>query len=173
MVGTLWSRPGGLPAHPDNAYRLLSEQKQLVLVFPEGSKGPGKTFAERYQLRRFGRGGFVEIAMRGRRARGAHRRGRLGGGHADPAHIPGLAKAIGAPYAPITANMLALVPLGIAGYFPAKFTLKVLDPVHFDVPADQERYSRSRVMEESEAIRDHIQAALYEMLRNRESGRFG
>ena len=51
-------------AHPDNAYRLLREQGQLVLVFPEGSKGPGKHYSERYRLRRFGRGGFVEIAMR-------------------------------------------------------------------------------------------------------------
>jgi hypothetical protein len=59
VVGTMWSRLGGLPAHPDNAYRLLREQRQLVLVFPEGSKGPGKTYRERYQLRRFGRGGTV------------------------------------------------------------------------------------------------------------------
>ena len=49
-------------AHPDNAYRLLREQGQLVLVFPEGSKGPGKHYSQRYRLRRFGRGGFVEIA---------------------------------------------------------------------------------------------------------------
>src|SRR5690606_7429438 len=59
VVGTLWSRVGGVPAHPDNAYRLLSEQGQLVLDFPEGVKGPAKTINERYQLRRFGRGGFV------------------------------------------------------------------------------------------------------------------
>ena len=64
VVGTLWSRVGGVAAHPENAYRLLRDQQQLVLVFPEGGKGPGKTYAERYQLRRFGRGGFVEIAMR-------------------------------------------------------------------------------------------------------------
>ena len=64
VVGTYWARLGGVVAHPDNAYRLLREQQQLVLVFPEGSKGPGKSMRERYQLRRFGRGGFVEIAMR-------------------------------------------------------------------------------------------------------------
>jgi 1-acyl-sn-glycerol-3-phosphate acyltransferase len=64
VVGTMWSRVGGVVAHPDNAYRLLREQQQLVLVFPEGSKGPAKTYNERYQLRRFGRGGFVQIAMR-------------------------------------------------------------------------------------------------------------
>ncbi len=87
VVGTAWARGGGVPAHPDNAYRLLHDQHQLVLVFPEGTKGTGKPYSERYRLRRFGRGGFVEIAMRagvpvvpdhGRRQRGgdAHR-GRL------------------------------------------------------------------------------------------------
>lgn len=173
VVGTLWSRLGGLPAHPDNAYRLLKEQNQLVLVFPEGSKGPSKTFGERYQLRRFGRGGFVEIAMRA--GVPVVPIAVVGSEEAMPtiAHVPGLAKALGAPYVPITANMLAMGPLGLAGYFPAKFTLQVLDPVHFDVLPDLERYSRSKVMDESEAIRDRIQAALYEMLRNRESVWFG
>src|SRR5258706_2592740 len=57
VVGTLWARGGGVAADPENAYRLLREQKQLALVFPEGGKGPGKTYGERYQLRRFGRGG--------------------------------------------------------------------------------------------------------------------
>ena len=36
VVGTMWSRTGGVPAHPENAYRLLREQHQLALVFPEG-----------------------------------------------------------------------------------------------------------------------------------------
>src|SRR3954451_7583276 len=64
VLGTLWSRTGGVPAHPDNAYRLLHDEQQLVLVFPEGTKATGKLVRDRYQLRRFGRGGFVEIAMR-------------------------------------------------------------------------------------------------------------
>ena len=64
VFGTLWARAGGVPAHPEHAYRLLREQSQLVLVFPDGTKGSGKLYRERYQLRRFGRGGFVESAMR-------------------------------------------------------------------------------------------------------------
>src|SRR3546814_11057116 len=64
VVGTMWSRVGGVLAHPDNAYRLLREQQQLALVFPEGTKGTGKHVSERYRLRRFGRGGFVQIAIR-------------------------------------------------------------------------------------------------------------
>ena len=65
--------------------------------------------------------------------------------------------------------MLLLGPLGLVGYFPAKFKLRVLDPVHFDVPPDQERYSRSRIMDEAEAIRVNLQETLYEMLRQRRS----
>ncbi|MEN3272825.1 MAG: hypothetical protein V7636_1586, partial [Actinomycetota bacterium] len=80
----------------------------------------------------------------------------------------------GLPYAPVTANSLVFGPLlGSVAYFPAKFKLKVLDPVHFDVPPDQPRYSKSRIMDESEAIRQQIQEALFEMLKHRQSVWFG
>lgn len=169
VVGTLWSRSGGVLAHPDNAYRLLREQQQLVLVFPEGTKGPGKRFDERYRLRRFGRGGFVQIAMRA--GVPIYPIAVVGAEESMPtlANIGPLAKALGLPYAPITANMALFGPLGALAYFPAKFRLRVLDPITFDVDPDQERYSRSRIMDESEAIRQQIQEALYEMLQARTS----
>ena len=169
MVGTLWSRCGGVLAHPDNAYRLLRQQQQLVLAFPEGSKGPGKTFDQRYQLRRFGRAGFVQIAMRA--GVPVVPIAVVGAEESMPmlANVAPLAKALGLPYLPITANMLAFGPLGALLHFPAKIKLKVLDPVHFDVPPDQPRYSRSKVMDEAEHIRQRIQEALYEMLRERRS----
>ena len=84
-----------------------------------------------------------------------------------------LARALGLPYAPITANMLLFGPLGVVLPFPAKFKLRVLDPVYFDVPADQVRYPRSRVFEEAEAIRQTMQKNIYEMLRKRRSVWFG
>jgi 1-acyl-sn-glycerol-3-phosphate acyltransferase len=173
VVGTLWSRLGGVAAHPDNATRLLRDQGQLVLVFPEGTKGPSKLFTDRYQLRRFGRGGFVEIAMRA--GVPVVPIAVVGAEESMPivARMPTAAKALGIPYLPVTANMLALGPLGIATYFPAKFKLRVLDPVHFDVEPGRERYSRSRIMDESEAIREQIQQALYDMLRARRSVWFG
>jgi 1-acyl-sn-glycerol-3-phosphate acyltransferase len=87
--------------------------------------------------------------------------------------IPSIARALGLPYVPVTANMLVAGPLGAITYFPAKFKLKVLDPVYFDVEPDRERYSRSRIMDESEAIREKIQLALYDMLRDRQSVWFG
>jgi len=173
VVGTLWSRAGGVIAHPDNAYRLLREQRQLVLVFPEGSKGPGKTYAERYKLRRFGRGGFVQIAMRA--GVPVVPIAVVGAEESMPIlfNIPSLAKSLGVPYVPITANMALLGPLGAIAYFPAKFKIRVLEPVHFDVQPDQPRYSRSKVMDHAEDIRERIQAALHDMLRTRRSIWFG
>ena len=176
VVGTMWSRVGGVLAHPDNAYRLLREQQQLALVFPEGTKGTGKTYGERYQLRRFGRGGFVQIALRA-------------GVPVIPIAVVGaeeampiiwksnlLARVLGVPYVPVTANMLAFAPLGPLGAaltLPAKIKIRVLDPVRFDVEPDQPRYSRSLIMDESERIRQQIQEALLDMLRQRESVWFG
>jgi 1-acyl-sn-glycerol-3-phosphate acyltransferase len=172
VLGTLWSRAGGVVAHPDNAYRLLREQQQLVLVFPEGSKGPSKTYNERYRLRRFGRGGFVELAMRA--GVPIVPIAVVGAEESMPIlfKVPSIARALGAPYFPVTANM-AFGPVGALVPFPAKFKLRVLDPVSFDVEPDQARYSRSRIMDESEAIRQQIQEALYDMLRTRRSVWFG
>jgi len=173
VVGTMWSRVGGVLAHPDNAYRLLREQGQLALVFPEGTKGTGKTYSERYQLRRFGRGGFVQIAMRA--GVPIIPIAVVGAEEAMPIlwKSPQLAKLLGIPYFPVTANMLAFGLLGAALPFPAKIRIRVLDPVHLDVEPDQPRYSRSRIMEESEHVRQRIQEALFDMLRKRESVWFG
>jgi 1-acyl-sn-glycerol-3-phosphate acyltransferase len=174
VLGTLWSRLGGVVAHPDNAYRLLRQQGQLVLVFPEGTKGPSKHYAERYRLRRFGRGGFVEIAMRA--GVPIVPLAVLGAEEAMPILWKSgtLARLLRLPYFPVTANHLVMGPLlGTVAPLPAKIRIKVLDPVTFDVPPDQERYSRSRVMDESEQIRDTIQAALYDLLRRRRSVWFG
>jgi 1-acyl-sn-glycerol-3-phosphate acyltransferase len=173
VVGTLWARAGGVSARPANAYRLLKEQDQLALVFPEGTKGPSKSYTDRYQLRRFGRGGFVEIAMRA--GVPVIPIAVVGSEEAMPVvfRLPTLARALGVPYFPVTANLLALGPLGVVLPFPAKFKLRVLDPVRFDVPSDQERYSKSRIMEESERIRTQLQEAVYDMLRDRRSVWFG
>jgi 1-acyl-sn-glycerol-3-phosphate acyltransferase len=173
VVGTLWARAGGVSARPANAYRLLREQGQLVLDFPEGTKGPSKSFTDRYQLRRFGRGGFVEIAMRA--GVPIIPIAVTGSEETMPVlfRLPAVAKALGLPYFPVTANVLALGPLGVLVPFPAKFSLRVLDPVSFDVPPDQERYSKSRVMDEAERIRSVIQESVYDMLSSRRSVWFG
>ena len=172
FVGTLWSRAGGVPAHPDNAYRLLREQGELTLVFPEGTKGTGKLMRDRYRLRRFGRGGYVEIAMRA--GVPIVPIAVVGSEEAMPIvmKFPNAARAMGIPYLPLTVNMLLGGPLGVLP-LPAKFRVQVLDPIHFDVEPDQLRYSKSRIMDASEHIRERIQEALFEMLRARNSPWFG
>jgi 1-acyl-sn-glycerol-3-phosphate acyltransferase len=170
VLGTLWSRAGGVPAHPDNAYRLLHDDQQLVLVFPEGTKATGKLVRDRYQLRRFGRGGFVEIAMRA-------------GVPIVPMAIVGneeampilwksarLAKLLGLPYFPITANQLVYGPLlGYVLPLPAKFRIRVLPPITFDVEPGLPRYNRGMVMEQAEHIRSLVQSEVDDLLRNRRS----
>jgi 1-acyl-sn-glycerol-3-phosphate acyltransferase len=172
-VGTMWSRGGGVAAHPDNAYRLLHDEGQLALVFPEGTKATGKVFSERYKLRRFGRGGFVEIAMRA--GVPIVPIAVIGSEEAMPlvAKSGTLARLLGVPYVPLTANMLLLGPLGLLGYFPAKIRFRVLEPVTFDVPPGQERYPKSQVFDEAERIRQQMQLEIYDMLRHRRSVWFG
>jgi 1-acyl-sn-glycerol-3-phosphate acyltransferase len=173
VVGTMWSRTGGVPAHPDNAFRLLHDQQQLALVFPEGTKATSKTYTDRYRLRRFGRGGFVEIAMRA--GVPIIPIAVVGAEESMPIvfRLGGLAKALHLPYFPVTANALLLGPLGYVTYFPVKMKMRVLDPVTFDIEPAQARYSRSRVMDEAETIRSKLQDALHDMLRERRSIWFG
>jgi 1-acyl-sn-glycerol-3-phosphate acyltransferase len=169
VVGTLFSRVGGVNAHPDNAYRLLREEGQLALVFPEGTKATGKTFTERYQLRRFGRGGFVQLAARA--GVPVVPIAVVGSEEAMPnlANVAPLARVLGVPYVPVTAQMLVLGPLGAFAFLPAKFTVRVLEPVHLELPPGRERYSAAAVMEEAERIRQRVQEALHDMLRVRTS----
>ena len=135
VVGTMWSRVGGVAAHPENAYRLLREQEQLALVFPEGTKGTGKLYGERYQLRRFGRGGFVEIAMRA--GVPIVPIAVVGSEEAMPivARSPGSPALLGVPYVPVTANMLAVRPARARGAAPGQVQGAGPRPVTFDVPA--------------------------------------
>jgi 1-acyl-sn-glycerol-3-phosphate acyltransferase len=63
FLGPIMNRIGGVRADPENAERLLMKD-ELVAVFPEGEKGMGKLWKDRYRLQRFGRGGFVKLALR-------------------------------------------------------------------------------------------------------------
>jgi len=174
VLGTLWSRGGGVSGHPDNAYRLLHDEGQLVLTFPEGTKGPGKLSRERYQLRRFGRGGFVESAMRA--GVPVVPIAVVGAEESMPiiVKLPALGRALRLPYLPVTVNHLVFGPiLGTVLYLPAKFRFRVLDPIRFDVEPDLERYPPSRVMEEADDIRKRLQEELYDMLAKRSSVWFG
>lgn len=65
FLGPALNRLGCVRASQDNAAKLL-EGDRLVIVFPEGAKGTSKLHRDRYQLQRFGRGGFVKLALRTR-----------------------------------------------------------------------------------------------------------
>ncbi len=168
VLGTWWSRAGGVLANPDNAYRLLVS-RQLVLAFPEGTKGTGKPWSQRYQLARFGRGGFVRIAMRA--GVPLVPIAVVGSEEAMPilAQSPSLARRLGLPYLPLTANMVAFGPLGALVWFPAKLSFQVLEPIHFAVEPHQPRYSRPAVLTAAEDVRDRIQGAVDEMRSRRRS----
>src|SRR5438132_3968372 len=84
-----------------------------------------------------------------------------------------LARRLGVPYAPLTANMMVFGPVGLLAFFPAKFRLRVLKPESFSVPPGQERYSRGVIMDAGEAIRLRIQEALRDLLAARKSVWFG
>src|SRR2546423_1957574 len=65
FTAMLLIKTGNVLAHPDNATALL-ERDELVGVFPEGVKGASKPYKSRYRIRRLGRGGFVQAALRTR-----------------------------------------------------------------------------------------------------------
>ena len=62
FFSTILERGGQVLATVENGTRLLT-QDELVAVFPEGIKGVSKLFKDRYRLARFGRGGFVKMAL--------------------------------------------------------------------------------------------------------------
>jgi 1-acyl-sn-glycerol-3-phosphate acyltransferase len=165
FVGKLLAGIGGVVGHPDNAHRLLTEDKSLVLVFPEGGKGPVKPPRERYRLQRFGRGGFVETAMRA----GVPIIPIAMMGTEDT--TPTLASfRVAGNDVPLSLNALLLGPLvGPFVPFPAKIRAQVLEPIHFDEPTGSDHYPKSLVMDHAEMIRGRMQSALSRMLQKRGS----
>ena len=129
LFSMLVPKIGGVPAHPANVQRLLYDEGQLVLVFPEGRKGTEKLYKDRYRLRRFGRGGFVEAAMRAEAQLvptcvvGAEEAAPVFG------QVDVLRRLTGLIYFPITPTFPWLGPLGMLGYLPAKFKIRFLEPI--------------------------------------------
>src|SRR5580658_2746013 len=126
-LASLARRSGHTKADPGEASRLLSAG-ELVGVFPEGFKGTGKPFTERYQLQRFGRGGFARTALRAGvpiipcAIVGAEEIYPMIG-NAEP-----VAKALRLPYFPLTPLFPWLGPLG-AVPLPSKWIIEFCEPV--------------------------------------------
>jgi 1-acyl-sn-glycerol-3-phosphate acyltransferase len=166
FVGTFLARNGGVVANPGNAHRLLADEEQLVLVFPEGAKGTTKPYSQRYQLQRFGRGGFIEVAMRA-------------GVPVLPVAVAGTEEAMPAMFTigegdrrfPVTVNAAMFGPAGAWIPWPVKVRARVLEPVRFDVPADLGSYSRRLVAEAAEQVRERLQLELDRMVPTGRRGR--
>lgn len=164
---------GCVPAHPANVHRLLYDERQLVLVFPEGRKGTEKTYSQRYRLRRFGRGGFVEAAARAE--------ARIvpvcvvGAEEAMPifAQLNVLKRLTGLLYFPITPTFPWLGPVGMFTYLPAKFRIRFLEPIDAASLADGSDLDTALVQTVAQEIRARIQENLDDMLATRRSVWFG
>jgi 1-acyl-sn-glycerol-3-phosphate acyltransferase len=153
---------GGVVASPYNAMRLL-EQDELVAVFPEGIKGAGKAFSERYRLQRFGRGGFVEIALR----TGAPLVpvAVVGSEEIYPkiGELPIVARLLGAPYFPVTPTFPLLGPFGVVP-LPSRWRIEFCEPIDTSQYGPDAADDRGLVFELSERVRDTIQQKLYDNL---------
>jgi len=168
-LSMLVSKLGGVPAHPANVHRLLYDEEQLVLVFPEGRKGTEKLYKDRYQLRRFGRGGFVESAMRARTP--IVPVAVVGAEEAMPvfAQLNPLKRLTGLIYFPVTPTFPLLGLLGGVAYLPSKFFIRFLEPIPTDQWGDEPWEDTGLVQTVAEEVRARIQEELYEMLAMRGS----
>jgi len=163
-------RTGTTLACQEDAERLLASD-HLVAVFPEGFKGLGKPYADRYKLQRFGRGGFVSAAVRAQVPLVPI--SIVGSEEIYPliASAPTLARALGAPYFPITPlfpwfGLLGLVPL------PSKWIIQFGEAITTDELPPGAADDPMVVFNVTDQVRETIQQSLYAMLMQRRSAFF-
>ena len=167
FVQPVLSRLGGVRACRENAARLLGAGA-FVVVFPEGAKGAAKVFRERYQLKRFGRGGVIRVALES----GAPLVpvGIVGAEEVHPVlfkwRVP--ARALGLPYLPVTPTFPALGPLG-AVPLPSKWAIRFGRPVAFGDLAPDAARDELLLSRLTEDLRSEIQALVRVGLDARES----
>ncbi len=168
FLGPIMNRIGGVRADPENAERLL-QKDELVAVFPEGEKGMGKLWKDRYRLQRFGRGGFVKLALR----TGAPiiPVAVVGSEEASPmlGKVTWFAKNIGIPWIPVTPTFPWLGPAGLLP-LPSKWFVQFGEPIDLGNahgPAAAE--DRLLVNKLAEQIRTQIQTMIDGLLGQRRS----
>ncbi|MFI8092297.1 lysophospholipid acyltransferase family protein [Streptomyces sp. NPDC086080] len=167
VVNELARKLGHTLACAEDAERLLA-QGELVGVMPEGFKGIGKPFGERYKLQRFGRGGFVSTALRQRAP-------------IIPCSIVGaeeiypmignaktLARLLGFPYFPLTPTFPWLGPLG-AVPLPTKWTIQFGEPIPTDGYPPEAAEDPMLMFNLTDQVREQIQHTLYKLLVQRRS----
>jgi 1-acyl-sn-glycerol-3-phosphate acyltransferase len=166
LVSSLARKGGATLACTEDAERMLSGG-ELVGVWPEGFKGIGKPFSERYKLQRFGRGGFVSAALRTGvpiiplSVVGAEEIYPLVG------NVPSLARLLGVPYIPITPFFPWLGPLGLVP-LPSKWILEFGEPIRTDAYEPGEAEDPMLVFNVTDQVRETIQHTLFDLLRERD-----
>jgi len=167
VVNELARKAGHTLACATDAQRLL-ESGEVVGVMPEGFKGIGKPFADRYKLQRFGRGGFVSTALRA-------------GVPIVPCSIVGaeeiypmvgnartVARLLGLPYFPLTPTFPWLGPLG-AVPLPTKWTIQFGEPIPTDGYPPEVAEDPMLMFNLTDQVRETIQHTLYKLLVQRRS----
>ncbi|HVM15311.1 MAG TPA: lysophospholipid acyltransferase family protein [Egibacteraceae bacterium] len=167
FVGPLARKSGSTLAHGDDAHRLLANG-ELVGVWPEGFKGVGKLYRDRYKLQRFGRGGFVGVALRAQVP--IIPVAIVGAEEIYPmlANVRWLARLGGFPYFPITAQFPLLGPLGIVP-LPSKWVIDFGEPIDTAQYGPEAADDPMLVFELTDRVRDTIQQMLYRNLTGRRS----
>ncbi|MGK3984049.1 1-acyl-sn-glycerol-3-phosphate acyltransferase [Sorangium sp. So ce136] len=171
FAGTLMNRLGAVRACQENAERLLAGER-LIAVFPEGAKGSGKLYKDRYQLQRFGRGGFIRLCLRTRTPLVPC--AIVGAEETNPLlyRVEHLTRALGIPYLPITPTFPALGPLGLMPA-PTKWKIRLAEPVRFDAYGPEAADDEILVRRLAERVRATIQGLLDDTLATRKSVWFG
>ena len=167
LVSALARKGGATLACNEDAERMLRDG-ELVGVWPEGFKGIGKPYGDRYKLQRFGRGGFVAAALRTGvpivplAVVGAEEIYPLVG------NIPSLARLLGVPYIPITPFFPLLGPLGLVP-LPSKWLLEFGEPIRTDDYDEGAADDPMLVFDVTDQVRETIQQTLYALLMKRQS----
>jgi 1-acyl-sn-glycerol-3-phosphate acyltransferase len=167
VIGEYARKTGSTLATNADAEKLLSSG-HLVGVWPEGFKGVGKHFSERYKLQRFGRGGFVSAALRTRTP--IVPCAIVGAEEIYPiiGSMPTLARLLGVPYVPITPTFPWLGPLGMVP-LPTKWLIEFGEPVPTDDHGDGAAEDPMLVFDITDQVRETIQQTLYSLLVQRRS----
>jgi 1-acyl-sn-glycerol-3-phosphate acyltransferase len=165
LIGPLARKSGNAVAHEADALALL-RRGEIVGVFPEGFKGVGKGFRERYRLQRFGRGGFIEIALRA--GVPIVPVAIVGAEEAYPmiANIKPLARFLGLPYFPVTPTFPLLGPFGLIP-LPTRWTIEIGAPMRFDSYGPDAADDPMVVFDLADEVRDRIQQMLVRTLSSR------
>ena len=165
VVGPMARKMGNAVACDEDALELL-RRGELVGVFPEGFKGVGKGWRERYRLQRFGRGGFVETALRARVP--IIPVAFVGPEETFPmiGNVKPLARALGVPYFPVTPTFPWLGPLGLLP-LPSRWVIEFGEPISFDDYPPEAADDKMLVFDLADTIRDTIQQMLYKNLKFR------